>query len=56
MGVGHVGFESLGERENKKKQGNKPLLPLPLRVQGKKENNAIQNNIVLVFFRGWGKN
>jgi hypothetical protein len=41
-----------GERkkEGKKYKGAKLLLPLPLRVQGKKENSAIQNDIVLCFF------
>jgi hypothetical protein len=42
--------------ESGKKQGNKPLLPLPLRVQRKKENNAVQNDTVSkVFFLGWKK-
>jgi len=34
----------------KKIQGSKPLFPLPLCVQGKQENNVVQNGIVLVFF------
>ena len=55
MGVGRVGFGSLGKRGKAgKKQGNKPLLPLPLRVQGK-ENNVVQTGIVS-FFLGWEKN
>jgi len=57
MGVGHVGFGSLGERGKAgKKQGNKPLLPLPLRVQGKKENSIVQKGTVSFFFLRWEKN
>jgi hypothetical protein len=57
MGVGRVDFGSSGEREKaRKKQGNKPLLPLPLCVQGKKENSVVQKGIVSFFFLGWEKN
>jgi len=34
-------FSILGERGSGEMQENKPLLPLLLRVQGKKENNAV---------------
>ena len=37
-------------------QENKPLLPLLLRVQGKKENNAVQNGTVSGFFFGGQEN
>jgi hypothetical protein len=51
MGVGRVGFGSSGERGKAgKKQGNKPFLPLPLRVQGNKENNIVQKGTVSFFF------
>jgi hypothetical protein len=52
------GFGQVGRKgESGKKQGNKPLLPLPLRVQRKKENNAVQNDTVseVFFFLGWQK-
>jgi hypothetical protein len=42
----------LGERGSREMQENKPLLPLLLRVQGKKENNAVQNDTVSGFFFG----
>jgi hypothetical protein len=51
MGVCRVGFGSSGERgKARKKQGNKPLLPLPLRVQGKKENSVVQKGTISFFF------
>jgi hypothetical protein len=40
----------LGERGSGEMQENKPLLPLLLRVQGKKENNVVQNGTVSGFF------
>ena len=43
-------FSILGERGSGEMQENKPLLPLLLRVQGKKENNAVQNGTVSGFF------
>jgi len=43
-------FLILGERGSGETQENKPLLPLLLRVQGKKENNVVQNGTVLGFF------
>jgi hypothetical protein len=39
------------KRESGKKyRGAKPLLPLPLRVQGKKQYSVVQNDIVSVFY------
>jgi hypothetical protein len=51
-GVGFVKVCASGEKERKheKIQGSKPLLPLPLRVQGKKQYSVVQNDIVSVFF------
>jgi hypothetical protein len=51
--VGHGSeLKQVGRKKErgKKYKGAKLLLPLPLRVQGKKENSAIQNDIVLCFF------
>jgi hypothetical protein len=48
-GIGFVRVRESGEK-GRKKQGNKPLLPLLLRVQRKKENNVIQNDTVSKFF------
>jgi hypothetical protein len=50
-GVGFVRVCASGEKERKQEkiQRSKPLLPLPLRVKGKKKNSAVQNGIVAVF-------
>jgi hypothetical protein len=50
VGCGSCWFFGFQERGGAgKRRGTKPLLPL-LRVQGKKEHNAIQNDIVLCSF------
>jgi hypothetical protein len=38
------------KKKRKKIQGSKDILPLPLHMQGKKENNAVQNGTVVVLF------
>jgi len=44
------GSSKWGEREKAGKiQGSKLLLPLPLRVQGKKENSVVQNDTISGF-------
>jgi hypothetical protein len=50
-GVGLVRVWASGEKERKREKyrGAKLLLPLPLRGQGKKENNVVQNDIVSGF-------
>jgi hypothetical protein len=42
-------WSSRGKRESGK-NNLKSFSSLPLHVQGKKENNVVQNNTVLVFF------
>jgi hypothetical protein len=56
-GVGLVSFLVLGrERKREKIQGSKPLLSMPLRIQGKKKQySAVQNSTVSVLFLGWKK-
>jgi len=50
MGRVRVWASEEKERNRKTIQGSKPLLPLPLCMQGKKENSAIQNDTISVFF------
>jgi hypothetical protein len=51
-GMGFVRVCASGEKKRKREkiQGSKPLLPLPLRVQGKKQYSVVQNDIISVFF------
>jgi hypothetical protein len=55
-GVGFVRVCASGEKKRKREkiQGSKPLIPLPLHLQGKKQYSVVQNDIVSVFFLGKG--
>ena len=50
MGFVRVWASEEKKRKQEKIQGSKVILHLPLRMQGKKENNAVQNGTVVVFF------
>jgi hypothetical protein len=50
MGFVRVWASEEKERKREKIQGSKAILPLPLRIQGKKENSAVQNGTIVVFF------
>jgi len=50
MGFVRVWASEEKERKREKIQGSNAILPLPLRIQGKKENSAVQNGTIVVFF------
>jgi hypothetical protein len=50
MGFVRVWASEEKERKQEKIQGSKVILPLPLRIQGKKENSVVQNGTIVVFF------